>query len=63
MQKIYFKDNGQDLLWIAIDDVGIIVDCNMQKSIWRGSQVFLERLEVGKDIWLNREKIAKKYQI
>ena len=59
MQKIHFKDNGQDLLWIAIDDIGIIIDCNIQKSIWRGTQVLLKRLEVGKNIWINCEKISE----
>jgi hypothetical protein len=30
MQRIHFKDDGQDILWWDIDDEGVVVDCNAQ---------------------------------
>jgi hypothetical protein len=50
MLKIYFKDKGQNLLWVLIDKQGFVTDCNKDKSMWRNSQVIKEHLEVGKPI-------------
>jgi hypothetical protein len=55
MQKIHFKDSGQELLWVVIDIEGVITDCNAQKSIWVGLKVYKERLRVGGWVWINRK--------
>jgi hypothetical protein len=52
MQKIHFKDNGQDLLWVIVDNRGFIIDCNRQKSVWCGFKVILDFLFIGEFIFL-----------
>lgn len=53
-KKIYFKDNGQDLLECWIDNGGEILNCNLQSQgfIWNGKIVDLNRLGIGKNIGL-----------
>lgn len=53
-KKIYFKDNGQDLLECLIDEGGEILSCNLpsQGSIWNGKIVDLSELGIGKEIGL-----------
>jgi hypothetical protein len=50
MKKIYFVDKWQDLLWVVIDDKGVITDCNMQGFVWIGMRVVLKKLAIGKGI-------------
>lgn len=39
MKKIYFEDEGQDVLWWIIDDKGIVKACDMQEWVWKGTEV------------------------
>lgn len=41
MKKIYFEDDGQDVLWWLIDDQGIVQACNLQEAIWKGLEVIM----------------------
>ncbi|MEN5434123.1 hypothetical protein ABE545_10810 [Sphingobacterium faecium] len=49
MKKIYFEDQGQDILWWEIGAYGIVSACGpFQGSIWIGSEVIAhEFLKVG----------------
>jgi len=39
MQRIHFKDDGQDILWWDIDDEGVVVDCNAQVWVWKDTKI------------------------
>jgi hypothetical protein len=39
VQKIHFKDDGQDILWWIIDEKGVVQSCNMQGNVWNGTVV------------------------
>jgi hypothetical protein len=54
MKKIHFEDCGQDFLWWIIDDEGNVVDCGpFQASVWVGSTVYMDELEVGEPPMFN----------
>ncbi len=46
-KKIFFRDNGQDLMKIHVAQSGEIIYCNMQSSIWNGKFVNMAKLEKG----------------
>lgn len=59
VKKIYFKDNGQDLMACWIDKGGEILICEIpsQGFIWNGKIIDLGRLKVGENLgFLNIEK-------
>jgi hypothetical protein len=39
MQRIHFKNDGQDILWWEVDNNGTVQACNMQESTWKGTRV------------------------
>lgn len=49
MQKIYFEDDGQDVLWWLIDDHGIVQACDMQEWMWKGTEVFMTDRSINLD--------------
>ena len=53
MQKIHFKNEGQYLLWIVIDDEGVVVDSNRHESIckkFRFEAICLDSLKENENI-------------
>lgn len=49
-KNIYFKDNGQDLINIQVDDRGEILYANLQQGVWHGKFIDMTKVEVGKPI-------------
>ena len=37
--RIYFEDEGQDILWWDVDESGIVRACNMQGWVWEGTRI------------------------
>ena len=57
--KIEFIDNGQDLLFIKIDEFGEILDTNSQYKVWSKKIIALDKLYEKKNIWiLDSEKMC-----
>lgn len=50
MKKITLEDNGQDLLWLVINELGFVIDAGpYQKSVWMDAYIPTdELLAVGK---------------
>lgn len=46
-KKVFFKDNGQDLLKIWVHESGEILHCNLQGVVWNGMFVNLDALAEG----------------
>jgi hypothetical protein len=43
-RRIHFKDDGQDILWWDIDEKGVVIACNAQEWVWKGTQVMMDDL-------------------
>ena len=50
VKKIQFKNKGQKLLWLIVNESGRIIDSNTQKDSWCGMRLHLEKLKVGESI-------------
>jgi hypothetical protein len=39
MIRIYFKDDGQDIQWWDVDEMGVVQASNMQGWVWNGTEI------------------------
>jgi hypothetical protein len=55
MRKIHFRNKGQNLSWLVINDNFNVVDSSHDKKIWCGDRqcsIYAERLKVGQPLWV-----------
>jgi hypothetical protein len=66
MMKIYFEDQGQDVLWWIVNEKGIVIDCNLQEWCWLRCIVLdHETLKEGGTLqyYSNKGKFSFKYLV
>jgi len=66
MLKIFFKNIGQNLLWVVVDESGYITDCNTKKSSWLHCHVKCQKPDIkflnpGEWVYISRDNDKVRY--